>query len=148
MRVQALLGYVDADEDLFHDPSLQIRSRTADPATVRVHWNRRRGALLTHGLRDQRGIGLPSTSAIDSTSLTAFRRDTRGHFASRAVRSVRTPSGLLKTSLFQYRTTWNRSAAKSRIALLVDFRIGMLTTVNFDHDPPLEADEIQDVRPE
>src|ERR1051325_7995287 len=90
MRVQAVLRYVDADEDLFHDPSLQMRSRMADPATVRVSWNRRRGALLTHGLRDQRGIGLPSTSAISSTSLTAFRRDTRG--GGRVAREVIPPT--------------------------------------------------------
>ena len=37
MDIQPILRNIDADESLFHDPSLQMRSRIADQATVRVH---------------------------------------------------------------------------------------------------------------
>jgi hypothetical protein len=73
MNIQTILRHVDADIYLFHDPSLQMRSRTADQATVRVLWNDGRGASLTHGLQDQGGIGLPPATAGDIIPPTAIR---------------------------------------------------------------------------
>ena len=54
MSVQPVLRYVDADEDLFHDPSLQIRSRAADQGTVRNDTKApaRRLSLLSDPLSD------------------------------------------------------------------------------------------------
>ena len=59
VHVEPILRHINAYEHLFHHPSLRMRSRGADQATVRVHRNRGRGARLTRGLRDQRWIGLP-----------------------------------------------------------------------------------------
>ena len=73
MHVEPILRHIDAYEHLFHHPSLRMRSRGADQATVRVQRNSGRGAMLTRGLRDQRWFGLPSASNAVSIILTAVR---------------------------------------------------------------------------
>jgi len=50
MDIEPVLGDVDADTDLFHDPTLQMRTRLAVRATVRVGRNSGRSPMLSHGL--------------------------------------------------------------------------------------------------
>ncbi len=54
MHVQTILRHVDANEYPFHVPSLQMRSHTADQATVRVQRNSGRGTMLSRGLHNLR----------------------------------------------------------------------------------------------
>ena len=77
MHVQTILRHVDANEYPFHVPSLQMRSHTADQATVRVQRNSGRGTMLSRGLHNLGASGLPSAPAVATIAATTIRRDTR-----------------------------------------------------------------------
>ena len=51
--IETIFRHVDTDNDhVYGDPSLpNWASHSAAPATVRVRWNDKRGATLTHGLQ-------------------------------------------------------------------------------------------------
>ena len=80
MHVEPVLGNIDADKTPFHNPSPRMWSRSADQATVRVHGNSGRGAMLIRGLQNWRGRGLPPASTTGTIAPMAIRRDTRGGF--------------------------------------------------------------------